>query len=67
MAEQVTGSELETHRRSWDLFLKSAKWFALHVLAVVFFLILYLVAHWPFVPTLILVTVLAFIIGSTVR
>jgi hypothetical protein len=56
--------EVAEHRRSWQFFLKSAKWFSLLVLALVFFLIFTLIGHAPFIPTLILLAAAAFILGS---
>ena len=60
----ATERELEDHRRAWRCFVLCVKWFALHVLAIVFFLIFWLVGHAPFVPTLIVVVAAVFIVGS---
>ena len=57
-------AELATHRRGWQFFLQFSKWFALFVLAFVFFLIFTLVGHAPFVPTFVLLLVAALILGS---
>ena len=57
-------AELATHRRGWQFFLQFSKWFALSVLAFVFFLIFTLVGHAPFVPVFVLLVVAVFILGS---
>ena len=57
-------AELATHRRGWEFFLQFSKWFALAVLAFVFFLIFTLIGHAPFVPTFVLLLVGALILGS---
>jgi len=56
--------EVAAHRRGWQFFLKAAKWFALLVLGLVFFLIFSLVGHAPFIPTFVLIAAAIFILGS---
>ena len=57
-------AELASHRRGWQFFLQFSKWFALHVLAIVFLLIFTLVGHAPFIPTLVLLLAAVLILGS---
>ena len=57
-------AELASHRKGWEFFLKFSKWFALGVLGFIFFLIFTLIGHAPFVPTLVLMAVAVFILGS---
>jgi hypothetical protein len=56
--------DLAEHERGWHVFLKSAKWFALHVLGLVFFLIFVLVGHAPFIPTLVIMVLAVYFLGS---
>jgi len=56
--------DLAEHERGWHFFLKFAKWFALHVLGVVFFLIFVFVGHAPAVPTFVLMVLAVYVIGS---
>ena len=56
--------DLAERRRGWQTFLKSAKWFALLVLAVVFSIIFVQVGHAPLIPTVVLMAVVTYILGS---
>jgi hypothetical protein len=56
--------EVAAHRRGWQTFLKASKWFALSVLAGVFFLIFVLVGHAPWLPTLVILALAVFLLGS---
>jgi hypothetical protein len=56
--------EVAAHRRGWEFFLKASKWFALHVLGLVFFLIFWRVGGAPLVPTFVLMAAAVYILGS---
>ena len=60
-------ADVTERRKGWDFFVKASKWFSLHVLGVVFFLIFWRVGHAPLLPTLVMVMAAVYIIGAVVR
>lgn len=60
-------AEVIEHRKGWDFFVKASKWFALHVLGLIFFLIFWRVGHAPFVPTFVMIAAAVYILGALVR
>jgi hypothetical protein len=59
--------DVTERRRGWHFFLMASKWFALHVLGLVFFLIFILVGHAPIIPTFVLVVLAVYIVGSVLH
>lgn len=57
-------TELASHRQGWEFFLKFSKWFALSVLALIFFLIFTLIGHAPLVPVFVIMLVAVLVLGS---
>ena len=60
-------AEVAEHRKGWDFFVKASKWFALHVLGLVFFLIFWRVGHMPWLPDAVMMVAAVYILGSLVR
>jgi len=60
-------TELAAHRKGWQSFLATSKWFALSTLALIFFLIFTLIGHAPFVPVFVLMLVAVIVLGSVVH
>lgn len=52
------------NRRNWRTFLKASKWFALHVLAITFWLIFVFIGHMPWFWTGVVVILVTFAIGA---
>lgn len=61
---QPDSMDVMERRRGWQGFLKLAKWSALGVFGATFFLILVLIGHMPWLPTLIVMALLVFAAGS---
>lgn len=56
--------DVNEREHTWHGFLELSKWSALTVLALIFFLILWRVGHWPFVPTAVIMAAIAFGLGK---
>ena len=64
VAAQPAHMDPAVNQRNWQAFLKSAKWFSLGILGIVFFLIIWLIGHAPLVPAFLIIALVAFAIGA---
>ncbi len=63
-AAEPSHMDPSVNERDWEVFIGTAKWFALAILAVTFFLIMVVIGHQSWLWTGIFLVAFAFILGK---